>query len=189
VNPFSQLPIWLYGVGIAFIFSGIVWAQLTRRAHLTPISTSLGGQNEGSIGAKDERDSAEFEDEFHDISGFGKAGHNERKGLVARRGVRAIFSSDEDWSTEQHERSRMNWISTTMLLNIIGWGLFLVVYGFLVQEYSSNAYMQSWIRTKFSFGVYLLNDYTLLLTATMLGFLLFRMLFLNWRQAKARRLD
>jgi hypothetical protein len=149
----------------------------------------LGGQNEGSIGVKEETDLAEFEEEFHDISSFGKAGHNERKGLVARRGVRAIFSSDEDWSTGQHESSRMNWISTTMLLNIIGWGLFLVAYGFLVQEYSSNAYMQSYIQTEFSFGAYLLNDYTLLVTATLLGFLIFRMLFLNRRQAKTPRLD
>ena len=76
-----------------------------------------------------------------------------------------------------------------MLLNVIGWGLFLVVYAVLVQEYGSNAYMQLYIQTKFGFGAYLLNNYTLLITATMLGFLLFRMLFLNWRQAKTRRID
>jgi hypothetical protein len=174
---------------MAFIFSGIVWAQLTRRTHSVRISASVGEENEGLIRMKDDTDSAELEDEFHDIPSFGRAGHNKRKDLVPRRGVRAIFSSDENWSIGQHEGSRMNWISPTMLLNIIGWVLFLVVYGFLVQEYSSNAYMQSWISTNFSFGAYLLNDYTLLVTATMLGFLLFRMLFLNWRHAKARRLD
>jgi len=172
---------------MAFIFSGIVWAQLTRRAHSMRLSTSVGEEDGGLSGLRDETDSAELEDEFHDISSFGKGDHSKRKGLVPRRGVRAIFSSDEDWSTGLQERSRTNWISTTILLNVIGWVLFLVVYALLVQEYTSNAYMQSWIRTKFSFGAYLLNEYTLLVAATMLGFLLFRMLFLNRRQAKTRR--
>ena len=189
MNPFSQLPIWLYGVGMAFIFSGIVWAQLTRRAHSIRIPASMGEETASLTEVKDETGSAELEEEFHDISSFGKVDHSKRKGMVARRGVRAIFSSDEDWSTGKHEGSRMDWISPTMLLNIVGWGLFLVVYALLVQEYSSNAYMQSYIQTKFSFGAYLLNDYTLLVAATILGFLLFRMLFLNWRHAKTRRFN
>jgi hypothetical protein len=174
---------------MAFIFSGIVWAQLTRRAHAIRLSPSVGEENRGLTGVKAGADSAELEDELDDDSAFGKAGNSNRKALVARRGVGAIFSSDEDWSRVSHEGSRTNWISTTVLLNVVGWVLFLVVYGILVQEYGSNAYMQSWIRTNFSFGAFLLNDYTLLVTATTLGFLIFRMLFLNWRHAKARRLN
>jgi hypothetical protein len=187
VNPFSQLPIWLYGIGMAFIFSGIVWAQLTRRAHSIRIAQSVGNEAAGLTGVREETGSAELEDEFHDISSFGNVDYNRRKGRVARRGVGAIFSSDKDWSTGKREGSRRDWISTTVLLNVIGWGLFLVVYAFLVQDYSSNAYMQSYIQAKFGLGAYLLNDYTLLITATLLGFLMFRMLFLNWRQAKTRR--
>ena len=174
---------------MAFIFSGIVWAQLTRRAHSIRIAQSVGREAAGLTGAREETDSAELEDEFHDISSFGNVDYSKRKGRVARRGVGAIFSSDKDWSTGKHEGSRRDWISTTVLLNVIGWDLFLVVYALLVQEYSSNAYMQSYIQTKFSFGAYLLNDYTLLITATLMGFLIFRMLFLNWRQAKTRRID
>jgi len=173
---------------MAFIFSGIVWVQLTRRAHSIRIQ-SVGQEAAGLTGVRDETHSAELEDEVHDISSFGNVDYSKRKGRVARKGVGAIFSSDKDWSTGKHEGSRRDWISPTMLLNVIGWSLFLVVYALLVQEYSSNAYMQSYVQTKFSFGAYLLNDYTLLVTATFLGFLLFRMLFLNWRQAKTRRLN
>jgi hypothetical protein len=174
---------------MALIFSGIVWAQLTRRAHSIRFTASVGEENRGLTGVKAGADSAELEDELDDISTFGKAGDGNGKGLVERRGVGAIFSSDEEWNRVPREESRINWISTTILLNVVGWVLFLVSYGILVQEYGSNAYMQSWIRTKFSFGAFLLNDYTLLVTATTLGFLIFRMLFLNWRHAKARRLN
>jgi len=174
---------------MAFIFSGIVWAQLTRRAHSIRIPASMGEETVGLTSVRDETGSAELEDEFHDISSFGNVDYSKRRGRVTRRGVGAIFSPDEGWSTGKHEGSRKDWISPTVLLNVVGWGLFLVVYAFLVQEYSSNAYMQSYIQTKFSFGTYLLNDYTLLITATLLGFLIFRMLFLNRRHAKTRRED
>jgi len=173
---------------MALIFSGIVWAQLTRRARSIHIPSSV---EEAALltGVRDGTDPAGLEDEFHDISSFGNVDYSERKGRVARKGVGAIFSSDQDWSIGKHAGSRTHWISTTMLLNVIGWGLFLVVYAVLVQEYGSNAYMQLYIQTKFGFGAYLLNNYTLLITAMMMGFLLFRMLFLNWRQAKTRRID
>jgi hypothetical protein len=138
-------------------------------------------------GVRNEPGSGELEDDFRGISSFGKLDRDKRKGLVARRGVGAIFSSDQDWSTGEREGSRVRWISTTMLLNVVGWGMFLVVYALLVQEYTSNAYMQSYVRTKLGFGAYLLDNYTLLVVATLLGFLLFRMLFLNWRHAKTRR--
>jgi hypothetical protein len=174
---------------MALIFSGIVWVQLTRRAHSIRVSSSMGKETVGLTRAMAGTDSAELEDEFHDISSFGNVDYGKRTGRVARRGVGAIFSSDEDWTTGRHEGSRMSWISTTMLVNVVGWAMFLVVYAFLVQDYTSNAYMQSYIQAKFSFGAYLLNDYTLLIAATALGFLLFRMFFLNWRQAKTRRLD
>jgi len=175
-------------MALTLIFSGIVWAQLTRRAHSIHTPSSV---EEAALltGARDGTDSAGLEDDFHDISSFGNVDYSERKGRVTRRGVGAIFSSDKDWSTGKHEGSRRGRISTTVLLNVIGWGLFLVVYAFLVQDYSSNAYMQSYIQAKFGLGAYLLNDYTLLITATLLGFLMFRMLFLNWWQAKTRRLN
>src|SRR5207253_6811058 len=144
--------------GMALIFSRIVWVQLTRRAHSVRIPRSVGQEAPHLTGIGDETGSAEREDEFHDISSFGNVDYSKRKGRVARRGVGAIFSSDKDWSTGKHEGSRRDWISTTVLLNVIGWDLFLVVYALLVQEYSSNAYMQSYIQTKFSFGAYLLND-------------------------------
>jgi hypothetical protein len=187
MNPFGQLPIWLYGIGMALIFSGIVWAQLTRRAHSLRVSTSVAEQTADLTGVRNEPGSGELEDDFRGISSFGKLDRDKRKGLVARRGVGAIFSSDQDWSTGEREGSRVRWISTTMLLNVVGWGMFLVVYALLVQEYTSNAYMQSYVRTKLGFGAYLLDNYTLLVVATLLGFLLFRMLFLNWRHAKTRR--
>lgn len=174
---------------MALIFSGIVWVQLTRRAHSVRIPQSVGQEAPHLTGIGDETGSSEREDEFHDISSFGNVDYSKRKGKVARRGVGAIFSSDKDWSAVKHEGSRRDWISPTMLLNVIGWSLFLVVYAFLVQEYGSNPYMQSYIHTKLGFGAYLLNDYTLLITATALGFLIFRMLFLNWHQAKTRRLN
>src|SRR5438128_1812492 len=152
---------------MAFIFSGIVWAQLTRRAHSLRTSMLGGEETEGFTGVRDETESADLEDQFRDISSFGRAGHDKRKSIVARRGVRAIFSSDEDWSTGKHEGSRISRISTTMLVNSIGWGLFLVVYALLVREYTSSVYMQSWIRANFGFGAYLLNYYALLGIAMM----------------------
>jgi hypothetical protein len=187
LNAFGQLPFWLYGIGMALIFSGIVWVQLTRRAQSIRIPRSLVMETSGA--GRSGTDSAELEDEVGDVSSFGNVDYSKRKGKVGRGGVGAIFSSDETWSTVEHEGSRLGWISATMLANVIGWTLFLVVYAVLVQEYSSNAYMQSWIQARFSLGVYLLNDYMLLATATLLGFLLFRMIFLDWHHAKARKLD
>ena len=72
---------------MAFIFSGIVWAQLTRRAHSIRIAQSVGHEAAGLTGAREETDSAELEDEFHDISSFGNVDYSKRKGRVARRGV------------------------------------------------------------------------------------------------------
>src|SRR5206468_11527234 len=103
---------------MAFIFSGIVWAQLTRRAHSIRIAQTVGREAAGLTGAREETDSDELEDEFQDISSFGNVGYSKRRGRVARRGVGAIFSSDKDWSTGEHEGSGRDGISTTGLLNV-----------------------------------------------------------------------
>ena len=45
----------------------------------------------------------------------------------------------------------------------------IIIYGGLVQEYSSNVNMRSWVRANFALGGYFLNYYGVLILAGLLG--------------------
>jgi uncharacterized membrane protein len=159
VNPLEQLPLWLYGIGLGFIVSGMVWAQLTRSARSIQISPGVSAEQD-----------------------------QERTGLFPRKGVRAIFSSDEDWASPSSDGLRESWISSGMLVNLAGWALFLGLYALLVQEYTSSASLQSWVQQRFTFGDYFLNYYAFLAVTSTAVFLVFRVLFLRRRRLNLRRM-
>ncbi|TMI51550.1 hypothetical protein E6H20_03415 [Candidatus Bathyarchaeota archaeon] len=52
----------------------------------------------------------------------------------------------------------------------------ILIYGGLVQEYSSNVNMQNWVRANFALGRYFLNYYGLLILAGLLGVAIFRLI-------------
>ena len=54
--------------------------------------------------------------------------------------------------------------------------ILLVIYGGLVQEYTSNLNMQNWVRTNFSMGSYLLSYNAVLGVAGILGVIVFQLL-------------
>jgi hypothetical protein len=54
--------------------------------------------------------------------------------------------------------------------------ILLVIYGGLVQEYTSNLYMQNWVRANFEPGSYLLSYNAVLALAGILGILIFQLL-------------
>ena len=52
----------------------------------------------------------------------------------------------------------------------------ILIYGGLVQEYSSNVNMQNWVRANFALGRYFLNYYGLLILAGLLGVAIFQII-------------
>ena len=62
--------------------------------------------------------------------------------------------------------------------------ILLVIYGGLVQEYTSNLNMQNWVRSNFSMGSYLLTYNAVLGLAGILGVILFQLLPRKIRSAR-----
>ena len=60
----------------------------------------------------------------------------------------------------------------------------IVIFGSLVQEYSSNVNMQTWIRANFALGRYFLNYYGLLILAGLLGVAIFQIIPRRFRSRK-----
>ena len=60
----------------------------------------------------------------------------------------------------------------------------ILIYGGLVQEYSSNVNMQNWVRANFALGRYFLNYYGLLILAGLLGVAIFQIIPRRFRSRK-----
>jgi len=176
-NPLYGLPLTLYGIGIAFIFSGIVWVLLTRRAQPLRISSSAAKGISGSASAREE---------FKDLAKFGPENDTSLEGRTPRRGVGAIFTSDEAGRASRVEASRTRLVSRRFLLDIVEWSLFMVFYAGLVQEYISNVYLQLWVRRNFPIAQYFLNDYAVLVVTMTVGVLVIAPLLRKWRLRNIR---
>ncbi len=121
-----------------FIFGGIAWAALTRRARTVH--------------------HLRFEEDARPIG--------------SKRGVEAIFSSDDGESPQRRAVTRASWVSRRLVADIVELSLLLILYAGFVQDYSSNFYLQSWIRATFPWGQYVLNYYALLTVGAIVGFLM-----------------
>jgi len=121
-----------------FIFGGIAWAALTRRAHAVH--------------------HLRFEEDARPIG--------------SKMGVNAIFSSDDSENPQKTSPFRIGWISRRLIADIVELNLVLIFYAGFVQDYSSNLYLQSWIRATFPWGRYVLNYYAVLTAAVIAGFLM-----------------
>ena len=75
----------------------------------------------------------------------------------------------------QHKR-RFSFGSSALAFALAEAIILLVIYGGLVQEYSSNLNMQNWIRANFSMGTYLLSYNAVLGVAGILGVIVFQLL-------------
>jgi hypothetical protein len=69
-----------------------------------------------------------------------------------------------------------NLVSKALAIALVEAVLLIVMYGGIVQEYSSNINMQNWVRSNFAPGNYLLNYNAVLVLAGLLGVLIFQLL-------------
>ena len=90
--------------------------------------------------------------------------------MASKRGVEAIFSSDEGESP-LGRAARTRWVSRRLVADIVELSLLLIFYTGFVQDYSSNLYLQTWVRATFPWGAYILNYYAVLTVAVIVGFL------------------
>lgn len=75
----------------------------------------------------------------------------------------------------QH-KGRFSFGSSAMAFALAEAIILLVIYGGLVQEYTSNLNMQNWVRANFSMGSYLLSYNAVLGVAGILGVIVFQLL-------------
>ncbi|TMI58579.1 hypothetical protein E6H14_05010 [Candidatus Bathyarchaeota archaeon] len=66
--------------------------------------------------------------------------------------------------------------SKTLSIALVEAIVMIIIYVGLVQEYSSNVNMQTWIRANFALGSYFLNYYGMLILAGLLGVAIFRLI-------------
>jgi len=69
-----------------------------------------------------------------------------------------------------------NLVSKALAMALVEAVLLIIIYGGLVQEYTSNVNMQNWIHANFSPGSYFLNHNAVLVLAGLLGVLIFQLL-------------
>jgi hypothetical protein len=69
-----------------------------------------------------------------------------------------------------------NLVSKALAMALVEAVLLIIIYGGLVQEYTSNVNMQNWIHVNFSPGSYFLNYNAVLVLAGLLGVLIFQLL-------------
>ena len=105
--------------------------------------------------------------------------------MGSKRGVEAIFTPDEGES-QQRRAARTGWVSRRLVADIVELSLLLIFYAGFVQDYSSNLYLQSWVRATFPWVAYLLNYYAVVTVAAVAGFLMIS-LILKQRLAAFRR--
>ncbi len=67
-------------------------------------------------------------------------------------------------------------ISKTLAVALVQGFMLMVLYGWLVEEYTSNVNMQTWIRDNFALGIYLLNYNAVLIIAGLLGVVFLKLL-------------
>ena len=79
-----------------------------------------------------------------------------------------------------------NLVSKALSIALVEAVLLVIIYGGLVQEYSSNVNMQNWIRSNFAPGSYLLSYNAVLVLAGLLGVLIFQLLP---RRLQSRKLE
>lgn len=146
-NTLYGVPLLLYGIGIAFFFSGIVWTAHIRRQRSIAIPRSDGVGGEDSTGQFDESRDVSIATAENDW-GQGRTG--------SQRGVGSLFSDDYQRSSRQLP-SRKSWNSRKFLVGVIEWSLATLIYSWLVEQYNSNVYMRTWVHGSFPFAEFLLN--------------------------------
>ena len=162
-NPLYGLPLYLYGVGLVLIFSGIVWAALTHRSRSLQVPR---------LQAQTEVD--------HGISAANAEVENIRRPL-SHRGVEALFSPERDLATSQRV-SRNIWLSKTFLFGVVEYCFALLLYAGLVLEYNSSTYIRSWVRASLPFIEFLLNFYAFVAVAVIATVIALVVLIQSWRR-------
>jgi hypothetical protein len=76
---------------------------------------------------------------------------------------------------KRNRRLQSDFLSGTLAIALVEAAVLLIIYGGLVKEYVSNVNMQNWVQSNFAPGTYLLNYYTVLICAGLLGMLIFRL--------------
>ena len=170
-NTLYGIPLLLYGIGLVFFFSGIVWTAHIRRQRSIAIPRSSGIGGEDSTGQFDESHDASIATAENDI-GQGRTG--------SHRGVRSLFS-DNDQSSSRQLPSRKSWNSRKFLVGVIEWSLATLIYSWLVEQYNSNVYMRTWVHGSFPFAEFLLNYEALVAIVALEAALVF------WMWAKQSR--
>ena len=136
------LPLFLYGIGIVLILSGIVWAALKHRARSLQVPRSVSAKNEL-------RDTPPLSSEVDDGG----------RSTISRRGVGALFSSDEELDMTRRGIPRNGWVSRSFLLGITELGFAILLYAGLVGAYNSSVYMRLWVHSSLPFAEFLFNYY------------------------------
>jgi hypothetical protein len=83
-------------------------------------------------------------------------------------------------------KSRFGLISKALTIALVEAVVLILIYGGLVQEYSSNVNMQNWVRANFAPGSYLLNYDAVLVLTGLLGVLIFQLLPRQLQSKKLR---
>jgi hypothetical protein len=83
-------------------------------------------------------------------------------------------------------KSRFGLVSKALTIALAEAVVLILIYGGLVQEYSSNVNMQNWVRANFAPGSYLLNYNAVLVLAGLLGVLIFQLLPRGLQSKKLR---
>jgi hypothetical protein len=73
-------------------------------------------------------------------------------------------------------KPRFGLVSKALTIALVEAVLLIVIYGGLVQEYTSNVNMQTWVQANFAPGSYFLNYNAVLVLAGLLGVLIFQLL-------------
>jgi hypothetical protein len=83
-------------------------------------------------------------------------------------------------------KSRFGLVSKALTIALAEAVVLILIYGGLVQEYSSNVNMQNWVRANSAPGSYLLNYNAVLVFAGLLGVLIFQLLPRGLQSKKLR---
>ncbi len=82
-----------------------------------------------------------------------------------------------------------NLVSKALGIALVEAVLLIIIYGGLVQEYTSNVNMRNWVRANFAPGSYLLNYNAVLVVAGLLGVLIFQLLPRTFKQRNSRAIS
>ncbi len=165
----ALLPFWLTAIGFSFVFVGTGWALLKWSSRPTNVRTwTRSGKSSEIILPGDSLSDDSIGSD--DLETFGS-----QRTRAVGRGVQAIFTSSQ--------KERLT-ISRTMLVALVEVVGLIALYAGLVQEYSTNLGMQSWVRSNFSFGQYFLSYDAVLVLTGLIAVISFR--FLPWRRRSSK---